>query len=309
MQITGTTRVFFCIADPIDQVRAPEVFNAIFSRHGIDAVMVPLCVPAARLEATLRCALRIADGRRCVAVDSAQGSRRRDRRSSDCGGARGECGQRRAAQRGGRTRRRFVRRVGFTGLLDRAGIGYAGRRVLVLGAGGAASAVTTALAAAGVAEIALFDPDRPKAQQLAALLVRDFGIIANAVGSTIRRLRRDRQRVAARAETNRSRACRRRVDAEHAAVCDILMKNQPTPLVRAARSRGLVAEPGFDMLILQTPFYLDFSVTRSWRRRCVRTIRTCANCFSRLSCCRRRPAANPRESTICVVSANPENVR
>ena len=46
--------------------------------------------------------------------------------------------------------------------------------------------------------------------------------------------------------------------ADHAAVCDILMKNQPTPLLRAARSRGLVAEPGFDMLILQTPFYLDF---------------------------------------------------
>jgi shikimate dehydrogenase len=45
---------------------------------------------------------------------------------------------------------------------------------------------------------------------------------------------------------------------EHAAVCDILMKNQPTPLLRAARARGLVAEPGFDMLVQQTPLYLDF---------------------------------------------------
>jgi len=42
------------------------------------------------------------------------------------------------------------------------------------------------------------------------------------------------------------------------AVVDILMKNQPTPLVRAARARGLVAEPGFEMLIQQTPFYLEF---------------------------------------------------
>ena len=45
---------------------------------------------------------------------------------------------------------------------------------------------------------------------------------------------------------------------EHAAVCDILMKNQPTPLLRAASARGLIVEPGFDMLIQQTPLYLDF---------------------------------------------------
>jgi shikimate dehydrogenase len=29
-------------------------------------------------------------------------------------------------------------------------------------------------------------------------------------------------------------------------------------LLRAARSRGLIAEPGFDMLIQQTPLYLEF---------------------------------------------------
>jgi shikimate dehydrogenase len=36
---------------------------------------------------------------------------------------------------------------------------------------------------------------------------------------------------------------------QHAAVCDILMKNQPTPLLRASAARGLAVEPGFDMLI------------------------------------------------------------
>ncbi|MEA3127241.1 MAG: shikimate dehydrogenase, partial [Caballeronia sp.] len=57
MRITGTTRIFYCIADPVDQVRAPEVFNAVFSRHEVDAVMVPLRVTAGRLAATLRCLL------------------------------------------------------------------------------------------------------------------------------------------------------------------------------------------------------------------------------------------------------------
>ncbi len=46
--------------------------------------------------------------------------------------------------------------------------------------------------------------------------------------------------------------------APHAAVLDILMKNQPTPLVRAVRARKLVAQPGFEMLIQQAPDYLDF---------------------------------------------------
>jgi shikimate 5-dehydrogenase len=54
MKITGRTRVFYCMADPVDQVRAPEVFNAVFAKHGVDAVMVPSRVPAAHLEATLR---------------------------------------------------------------------------------------------------------------------------------------------------------------------------------------------------------------------------------------------------------------
>ena len=46
--------------------------------------------------------------------------------------------------------------------------------------------------------------------------------------------------------------------APHAALVDILMKNQPTPLVRAARARGLVAETGFEMMVQQAHLYLDF---------------------------------------------------
>jgi shikimate dehydrogenase len=46
--------------------------------------------------------------------------------------------------------------------------------------------------------------------------------------------------------------------APHAAVMDIVMKNQPTPWVRAARARGLQAQPGYEMLIQQAAPYLDF---------------------------------------------------
>ena len=49
MNIIGTTRVFFILGDPVAQVRAPEVYNHLFERHGIDAVLVPLKLPAAAL--------------------------------------------------------------------------------------------------------------------------------------------------------------------------------------------------------------------------------------------------------------------
>ena len=48
-----------------------------------------------------------------------------------------------------------------------------------------------------------------------------------------------------------------RMDA-HAALFDILLRNQPTPLVRAARARGLHAQAGFEMLIQQMPHYFRY---------------------------------------------------
>ena len=43
-----------------------------------------------------------------------------------------------------------------------------------------------------------------------------------------------------------------------AALVDILMEHRPAPSVCAARARGLVAEPGFGMMVQQTHCYLDF---------------------------------------------------
>jgi hypothetical protein len=55
--ITGTTRVFLILGDPVAQVRAPELFNALFRRHGADAVLVPAHVAPADFEGFARQAL------------------------------------------------------------------------------------------------------------------------------------------------------------------------------------------------------------------------------------------------------------
>src|SRR5262245_500823 len=52
--ISSRTRVLGILADPIDHVRTPAVFNAFFDQQGIDAVFVPLHVTPDRLETAIR---------------------------------------------------------------------------------------------------------------------------------------------------------------------------------------------------------------------------------------------------------------
>jgi shikimate dehydrogenase len=43
-----------------------------------------------------------------------------------------------------------------------------------------------------------------------------------------------------------------------AAVVDIIMTREPTPLLQACRARGIAAHAGFEMLVQQVPEYLRF---------------------------------------------------
>lgn len=262
--VNGDTRVFLICGDPVEQVRAPEVFNLVFRTLAINAVLVPMHVTAQNIDAFVTTAFSAknvaglfvaiphkalvmgllahcnADGRVAGAVNAV-------RRNPD-----------------GRLEGALFDGKGFVAALDYFSVAYAGKRVLLLGAGGGAAAIAARLAMAAdqaPAEIALFDPVPGKAAAVASHIktaaatqakVRaaessdpsGFDVVINASPLGLQPgdpLPCDVSRLGA-----------------HAAVIDILMKNQPTPLVRAARARGLVAEAGFEMLIQQTPDYLDF---------------------------------------------------
>ncbi|WP_369794594.1 shikimate dehydrogenase, partial [Kutzneria sp. 744] len=51
--ITGSTRLYAVVGDPVRQVRAPGMLNTFFARAGIDAVLVPVHVRPADLAATV----------------------------------------------------------------------------------------------------------------------------------------------------------------------------------------------------------------------------------------------------------------
>jgi shikimate dehydrogenase len=166
--ITGHTRLFGILADPVAHVRTPMVFNDWFRAHGVDAVLVPIEVPPGGLPTLL-------DGLRAMTnlggfvvtmphktamvalCDEAT-------RSARLVGAANTV--RRAPD--GRLIGTVFDGDGFVAGLRAQGHEPRGRRALLAGAGGAASAIAFALAEAGVARLTIHNRTESKAVDLAA---------------------------------------------------------------------------------------------------------------------------------------------
>lgn len=171
--IIGETRLFAIIGDPIAQVRSPDLYNPRIARAGHNAVLVPLHVPAARFDTALRGLLALgnldglvvttpfkerilpfadvvrAGGRQVGAINAL-------RRESD-----------------GRWTGDIFDGIGLLAAIGSLAQTARGRQVLLLGAGGAGSAIAFALAGAGAERIGIFDLIAERAERLAAR-VRSF---------------------------------------------------------------------------------------------------------------------------------------
>ena len=259
MQITGSTRVFLILGDPVEQVRAPEVFNHLFRRHGVNAVLVPAQVGPADLTEFVRHAFkaRNIDGLWLAIPHKAPMADLLD----ECDRAGRIAGAVNAARRlpDGRIEGALFDGVGFVKALDHFGIAVHGRNALVVGVGGGGVAVATALAERGVKRLGLFDPLPQRAAAVAQRLQVEFGVDAQARG--------DADPVGFDLAVNASPLGLKPDDPAPfdatrlhagAAVVDIVMKNQPSALLRACHARGITAYPGFEMLVQQVPEYLSF---------------------------------------------------
>lgn len=264
--INGATEVYLILGDPVEQVRAPESFNLIFATLGINAVLVPVQVAAADVQDFVRAAfsarnikgLFLTIPHKSLVMDMLDVCSELGRLAGAVNAVRCD------AQ--GRLVGDLFDGEGLVESLNAFNIAYTGKRVLILGAGGGAAAIAASLISpasrvsrGAAAEVALYDPTRGKAQMLAERLAwaapgrvvsvdsndpAGFDVVVNA--SPLGLYATDPM------------PCDVSRMAPHAALVDILMKNQPSPVVRAARSRGLVAQPGFEMMIRQGALYLDF---------------------------------------------------
>jgi len=166
--ITGRTRVVVLIADPVAQAQSPMLVNALFAERGIDAVMVPLQVPAGALAPVLE-AMRVG-GNVAGALVSMPHKTVLTSLVDEVGRAGREVGACNVVRReaDGRLTATMFDGEGFVAGLRAAGHDVRGRRALLVGAGGAASAIAFALAHHGVAALTIANRTAAKADALAA---------------------------------------------------------------------------------------------------------------------------------------------
>ena len=261
--IAGNTALYLLPGDPVTNVRLPRMFNSVFERFGIDAVMAPVQVARRDLAVFVKAAflaknvrgMAIAPPHKPLLVDLLDG----------CGLFGRVAGSVNVVRRidNGELEGDLFDGEGLLGALDRCNIPFRGKRVLIVGAGVSAAAIGVALAEGGTVNgaehIAFHDLVAGKAAGVAAQLDAFFDATTVAVDSSDPAgydLVINATPLGLKPEDALPFDVAR-MDA-HAAVFDILLRNQPTPLVRAARERGLNAQAGFEMLVQQIPHYLDF---------------------------------------------------
>jgi shikimate dehydrogenase len=165
-EISGRTRLFGIVADPVGHVRTPQAFNARFAAQGKDAVLVPFHVAPAGL-ATMFAAFRVMRnfGGAIVTVPHKSAAVDLCDEVSESGRVVGAVNTiRRDAD--GRIAGDMFDGEGFVEGLRQEGIEPRGLTAHLSGVGGAGSAIAFALARAGVAHLTLANRTLRKAEEL-----------------------------------------------------------------------------------------------------------------------------------------------
>jgi len=181
--VAGTSRVFGVVAHPIDHVRAPMVFNPLFAERNLPHIMVPIDVAPAQLP-TVIAGLRAIPNFGGLAVTIPH-KLPLAKICDHLGTAAQLTGAVNAVRfdADGRLYGDNFDGAGFVAGCRGNGFEVTNKRVLLLGAGGAARAIAAALCAADVASLTIANRDRGKAEQLAAALHDKAGFAAvDAVG-------------------------------------------------------------------------------------------------------------------------------
>ena len=157
MPLSGSTELFAIVGDPIAQAGSPIVFNTAFRQLGRQAVLVPLQVSAPSFPSFIKAMRQIQNLRGLIVTKPHKtavtahvdglGPHARKARSVNAI----RCGV-----DGAWTGENFDG-VGFRTGLEAAGQELTGKRVLLVGTGGAGRAVAFAAAQAGAAGMRLFD--------------------------------------------------------------------------------------------------------------------------------------------------------
>lgn len=262
LNLTGATRLYVIVGDPIAQVKSPGGMTKAFADRGHDGILVPVQVAVEDLGDFLAVADRLKnlDGIvvtvphkfACYAHCAAATDRSAFIRSANL--------MRRRA--GGGWEADMTDGVGFVDAAVAAGFAPEGKRALLVGAGGAGSAIALALVDAGVTELAIHDENTERRDSLIARLNQrgkgkvvagstdptGFDLVGNATPAGMRE--GDPLPVDA--------ACLR--PAMHVAC--VITKPVISPLIAAARAIGCPTSTGTEMYNALQYRMVDFLLRR-----------------------------------------------
>ena len=258
-RIGGGTRIIALLGVPTGTFKSPLIYNPWLRSRGIDCVVVPMGCEAADFAAFLPLVFRLRNiaGALVTMPHKVAAARLLD----DAGPAVEICGSCNTVRRDGNGRlvgdmfdgEGFVR-----GALGK-GCTVEGASALVVGAGGVGSSIAASLARAGAARLALFDIDDRAAGGLAARLRTHYPGLALETGSN------DPQGhdiVVNATPVGMNPGDPLPMDAHRIApdsfVGDVVLAQEETPFLAAARIGGCRTQAGIDMVFEQVPAHLEF---------------------------------------------------
>jgi shikimate dehydrogenase len=257
--ISGKTTLIAHLGYPTTTFKSPMIYNPYFEDAGIDAVVMPMGVQADDYPAFLAQLVRVTNLRGALVtmphkVTSMSLADEVTPTATIAGAANALL-----KRPDGSLLADMFDGAGFVRGMKRRGRSAYGASALVVGSGGVGSAIAASLAAAGVSRLGLFDMSKAAAEALASRLrahypkleielgnkdPQGYDIVINATPIGMKEgdpLPLDVERIA-----------------PSSFVGEVVMKQEMTPFLKAARAKGCAIQVGTDMLFEQIPAYLEF---------------------------------------------------
>lgn len=259
LNITGETRFYVVVGDPIRQVRSTELYNKLASDKGLDVVFIPLHFSAEDAEVAIA-ALRVFKnlGGIIPTIPHKSGFLGAVDELSPRAKMVGAVNSIRCED-DGRWSGDIFDGVGYVNGLMANDRSPEGRSILLIGAGGAGSSMAFALAEAGASRLQIYDTIIERAERVAAGVAQHYPAVAVAAG---RAGPEGFDIVANATPVGMGRDDPYPLDPDLLSptqlVTEMIMKPRVTPFLRAAKEKGCDTQEGYEALKGQARANLEF---------------------------------------------------
>jgi len=257
--ISGKTTLIAHLGYPTEAFKAPMIYNPYFEKAGIDAVVMPMGVKPEDYGQVLSALFRLTNIRgalvtmphKVTTVPLLDEVTPTVKIAGSCNAI--------LKRPDGTLLGDMFDGTGFVRGIERKGRKLAGARALVVGSGGVGCAIAASLAAAGIAHIGVFDASAASAEALGARLREHYPQLGVSTGSADPS---GYDVIVNATPLGMKEGDPLPIDVARLApttfVGEVVMKQEFTPFLRAAKEKGCPVQVGTDMLFEQIPAYLEF---------------------------------------------------